>query len=535
VAQVGAVRKATVYLAGIAHANTGHLDIQLASPGLRVRDLSSDNGSTANYSQTFFDDAAATLITAGVVPYTGRFRPEQSLTTTSGLDFRSLGAAGTWRLQIRDDTSGTAGTLNGWALALCVDPAANYCGDAVPSAADGEECDDGNAVDNDACSNLCQITDGCGDGNLDLGEECDDNNILNGDGCSGLCVLDIACGAGEMPVILRNTTQVAIPDNNLNGMISPPISVPVSGVVRRVITSVNITHTQDSDLDLWLMSPFGIQRNLSDENGSTNDHYRMTLFSDSASTLITAGVAPYTGTFIPEETISSAAGFGNQSAGGNWVLRIADDAGAGQVGTLDGWSLALCVDTAVASVCGNGWVEATEQCDDGNVAAGDGCSNTCQLELGCGAGQTPVIIRSSPGLIIPDTNTTGVTDTIMVMQAGTVRKAVVALTTIAHSFDADLDFTLTSPMGTNVDVCSDNGSSDDHYVSTTLDDAGAAVLPTTTGLGPFRGRWRPDVALGGAMGVNGQPSAGNWSLKAVDDLGGDTGVLRSWTLGLCVE
>src|SRR5438445_7919603 len=30
--------------------------------------------------------------------------------------------------------------------------------------------------------------------------------------------------------------------------------------------------------------------------------------------------------------------------------------------------------------CGNGVVEGTEECDDGNTTSGDGCSSTCQLE-----------------------------------------------------------------------------------------------------------------------------------------------------------
>jgi TonB family protein len=32
-------------------------------------------------------------------------------------------------------------------------------------------------------------------------------------------------------------------------------------------------------------------------------------------------------------------------------------------------------------VCGNGSVEAGEQCDDGNTADGDGCSSTCRIEV----------------------------------------------------------------------------------------------------------------------------------------------------------
>jgi cysteine-rich repeat protein len=32
-------------------------------------------------------------------------------------------------------------------------------------------------------------------------------------------------------------------------------------------------------------------------------------------------------------------------------------------------------------VCGNGSVEAGEQCDDGNTTSGDGCSATCKIEV----------------------------------------------------------------------------------------------------------------------------------------------------------
>src|SRR2546427_259813 len=45
-------------------------------------------------------------------------------------------------------------------------------------------------------------------------------------------------------------------------------------------------------------------------------------------------------------------------------------------------SAVLPIDHSVASAqtCGNGVVEGTEECDDGNTTSGDGCSATCQLE-----------------------------------------------------------------------------------------------------------------------------------------------------------
>jgi len=63
----------------------------------------------------------------------------------------------------------------------------------------GEECDDGNLIDCDDCSSICEI-EICGDGVLCAGppqfEECDDGNFVNGDGCSDFCELEPPCGNG---------------------------------------------------------------------------------------------------------------------------------------------------------------------------------------------------------------------------------------------------------------------------------------------------------------------------------------------------
>jgi cysteine-rich repeat protein len=40
-----------------------------------------------------------------------------------------------------------------------------------------------------------------------------------------------------------------------------------------------------------------------------------------------------------------------------------------------------CGDAPAEPVCGNGSVEAGEQCDDGNTTGGDGCSATCRIEV----------------------------------------------------------------------------------------------------------------------------------------------------------
>lgn len=63
------------------------------------------------------------------------------------------------------------------------------CGDGILSA--GEQCDDGNTIDNDACTNTCQPA-RCGDGTKATTEECDDGNLISNDGCSSTCRLEPA-------------------------------------------------------------------------------------------------------------------------------------------------------------------------------------------------------------------------------------------------------------------------------------------------------------------------------------------------------
>jgi cysteine-rich repeat protein len=70
------------------------------------------------------------------------------------------------------------------------------CGNGIVEA--GEECDDGNANDCDACSNRCTLVTGCGDGIVCGTEECDDGNRTDCDGCSPDCTLEsgLRCGDG---------------------------------------------------------------------------------------------------------------------------------------------------------------------------------------------------------------------------------------------------------------------------------------------------------------------------------------------------
>jgi cysteine-rich repeat protein len=58
-----------------------------------------------------------------------------------------------------------------------------------------------------------------------------------------------------------------------------------------------------------------------------------------------------------------------------------------------------CTDLGAAAACGDGTKTATEACDDGNVAAGDGCSATCMVETGYGCTVVSGATRSTCSLL----------------------------------------------------------------------------------------------------------------------------------------
>jgi subtilisin-like proprotein convertase family protein len=96
---------------------------------------------------------------------------------------------------------------------------------------------------------------------------------------------------------------------------------------------------------------------------------------------------------------------------------------------------------------------------------------------------------------------------------------------ITHTFTSDLDIFLISPLGTRVELTSDNGGSlADLYSPIILDqEASASVTTVSTAGGTFR-------AEGSLSTFNGENANGTWILEISDDADVDTGILRGWCL-----
>lgn len=124
------------------------------------------------------------------------------------------------------------------------------------------------------------------------------------------------------------------------------------------------------------------------------------------------------------------------------------------------------------------------------------------------------------------------------VSGGAITDIDLLLFNVQHSSVADLEISLTSPLGTQVTIIEsfpDNGifvglGTPDNFIDTIIDDQAATIL--NAGAEPFTGSFNVDFgAILAPLSVfNGESAAGVWQLTIRDEAGGDEGSLVSWGL-----
>ena len=155
---------------------------------------------------------------------------------------------------------------------------------------------------------------------------------------------------GPLQTYSSPQVPLAIPDDSAAG-VSSSVFVPDRGRIKDLnVTIPGIQHSWVGDLAIDITGPDGTTVRLADHPGGPDnggDNLTGTVFDDEAGTNISAGTAPYTGNFRPQNDQLSR--FDGKSRRGTWTLRVRD-LFEGDAGTLQGWGVgtqkALCdIDT----------------------------------------------------------------------------------------------------------------------------------------------------------------------------------------------
>ncbi len=315
------------------------------------------------------------------------------------------------------DTSCASGTCDGTGGAPGVCEAAG-CGDGHLQA--GEGCDDGNTTNGDGCNSSCKIENtrlcnatapgltgdascasgvcdgtggapgvcepvGCGDGHLQAGEGCDDGNTTNGDGCNSACLVentrpcnatapgltgDASCasgvcdGTGGAPGVCEpvgcgdghlQAGEGCDDGNTVNGDgCNATCKIENTGACNQTAPGL----TGDASCASGICDGTGGAPGVCGAVGCGDGHLQ-------------AGEGCDDGNAVGGDGCNSACKIENTRACNATAPGLTGDASCAS-GICDGTGGAPGVCKPIG--CGDGHLQATEGCDDGNTANGDGCN-----------------------------------------------------------------------------------------------------------------------------------------------------------------
>jgi len=213
----------------------------------------------------------------------------------------------------------------------------------------------------------------CGDALAQWPEQCDDGNTVAGDGCSASCMLETPLSApGRCPGA----------SYTLVGSAAGPRTVSFAGDVSTLAsTASSLGCTSGGGKDqVYAITPTisgSLKAVLRASYPEAQLHARRECFA--SQTQLDCRAQPLAS--VPLELAIPVVA---QST--YFVFVDSDSTSPGGTYTLDV--------TLSPPVCGNGSLERPEECDDGNVAAGDGCAADCSLEA------PPAGVDSCPGAAI---------------------------------------------------------------------------------------------------------------------------------------
>ena len=277
----------------------------------------------------------------------------------------------------------------------CITP---MCGNGTREP--GEACDDGNMVDDDGCTSLCEIT-------CTMDSDCDD-----GDSCNGVETCDTSMNVCTDPADEPNGTPCSSGGGTVcframciapmcgNGTVEPGEDCDDSGESATCNADCSTAMCGDGTVNTMA----GETCDDSGESATCDADCTAPMCGDGVVNM-TAGEAcddsgvsatcdaDCTAAMCGDGTVNMMAGETCDDSGESATCDADCTAvmcGDGTVNTTagetcdDSGESATCDADCTAAMCGDGVINTTagEVCDDGNTMDGDGCSSTCAVETG---------------------------------------------------------------------------------------------------------------------------------------------------------
>ena len=278
------------------------------------------------------------------------------------------------------------------------------CGDGVR--VDGEECDDGNVHELDGCSAQCTVECGftcasgedgntkdtctatCGDGVRSyFVEDCDDGNVVDGDGCSSTCQIEEGwtcagdwCDTVSCTPICGDGKRVGVEEcDDGNGWSFDGCS------------GCTVECGWDCSMgDCEGVCGDGMRKGSEEcDDGNEVSGDGCSRYCQIEADYVCEGALDYTECGGTGDVCEPDCGLGTRPQGSTKECddgNLASGDGCSSACRIEcGWSCAGGSDgsaDACISECGDQEVGGDEECDDGNLADGDGCSKYCRVEPG---------------------------------------------------------------------------------------------------------------------------------------------------------
>lgn len=135
--------------------------------------------------------------------------------------------------------------------------------------------------------------------------------------------LERACEAVEISDHSTKFYSSDVPkDIRSQETISSTLVIGETGFIIGLNVKIDIYHTWNEDLDVYLISPDGTDVELFTDVGGESKLFLGTILDDEAPISITSGLGPFNGSYSPEGNLSDLIG---KSITGTWTLEVTDD------------------------------------------------------------------------------------------------------------------------------------------------------------------------------------------------------------------